>query len=190
MKFLISCFFLLLLFTSTNKILAQSGAPVVNPENMVGIIMYDSDEVIKKIKIKKEPKRTNILKSISVYNNKINEIKIFNYLTFSNVKTFISKKINEAKLTGDYRSMPDAQLKVQEMLDPIRSKIKIQDSILNTNFEKELTAKEYKNWIKYKKGQIKKMKPKAPQRAQRTQSQYRPQNQRNGYGRGTNRRRY
>ncbi|PHS51022.1 MAG: hypothetical protein COB01_11440 [Lutibacter sp.] len=173
-------------FTINTAIFSQQ-EPKVNPENMVGIMMYDSDEVIKKIKVKKEPKRTNVLKSISVYNNKINEIKIFNYLTFNNVKTFISKKINEAKLTGDYRSMRDAQLKVQEMLDPIRSKIKVQDSILNENLEKELTPKEYKNWTKYRKSQIQKLKPKTPQRPK---TQYLPQNQRRGYGRGTNRRRY
>ncbi|MBL4939736.1 MAG: hypothetical protein JKY16_05595, partial [Lutibacter sp.] len=130
MKSLISCLFLLLLFTSTNKILAQNGAPVVNPENMVGIMMYDSDEVIKKIKIKKEEKKIIVKKSIAVYNNKINEIKTFGYLTFNNVKSFIIKKTNEAKLTNDYRSMGESRLKLKEMLDPIRSKIKIQDSIL------------------------------------------------------------
>ena len=154
---------------------------------MVGIMMYDSDEVIKKIKIKKEEKKIIVKKSIAVYNNKINEIKTFGYLTFNNVKSFIIKKTNEAKLTNDYRSMGESRLKLKEMLDPIRSKIKIQDSILNTNFEKELTAKEYKNWIKYKKIQLKKLQPKTPQRPQ---TQHRPQHQRSGYGRGMNRRRY
>ena len=184
MKSLISCFLLLLLFTPINKILAQNATPKVNPENMVGIIMYDSDEVIKKVKIKTASKKIIVKKSIAVYNNKINEIKTFGYLTFNNVKSFITKKTNEAKLTNDYRSFGESRLKVQEMLDPIRSKIKIQDSILNTSFEKELTAKEYKNWTKYKKIQLKNLQPKAPQRAQRPPTQYRSQNQRNGYGRG------
>ena len=174
---------------STNTILfAQQGSNNVNPKNMVGIIMYDSDEAIKKIKLKKEPKKIIVKKSISIYNNKINEIKTFNYLVFNDVKSFITKKTNEVKLTNDYRSMKEARLKIQEMLDPIRTKIKVQDSILNTNLEKELTAKEYKNWKKYQKIQLKKLQPKAPQRPQQ---QYRPRTQRNnGYGRGMNRRRY
>lgn len=193
MKLSIISFILILMLSFNTSIFSQqrnsSGikTPKVNPENMVGIMMYDSDAVIKKIKLKKEPKKTNVLKFIAAYNSKINEIKTFSYLTFNDVKTFITKKDNEFKLTKDYRSMNDARLKVKEMLDPIRSKIIIQDSILNANLEKELTAKEYKNWVKYQKVQVKKLKPKAPQRPQ---TQYQPQSQRNGYGRGVNRRRY
>lgn len=186
MKLSIIPFILVFVLSFSTSIFSQQGSKV-NPENMAGIIMYDSDEAIKKIKLKKEPKKIIVKKSISYYNNKINEIKTFNYITFNNVKEFIIKKNNEVKLTKDYRSMGDARLKIQSMLEPIRSKIKVQDSILNTNLEKELTAKQYKNWTKYKKIQLKKLQPKAPQRPQ---TQYRPQNQRNGYGRGMNRRRY
>ena len=188
MKSTILSLFLALLFSFPFKAVAQQNPSKVNPENMVGIIMYDSDEAIKKIKLKKEPKKIIVKKSISIYNNKINEIKTFNYLVFNDVKSFIIKKTNEVKLTNDYRSMKEARLKIQEMLDPIRTKIKVQDSILNTNLEKELTAKEYKNWKKYQKIQLKKLQPKAPQRPQQ---QYRPRTQRNnGYGSGMNRRRY
>ena len=188
MKFTPFYFTLFFIFSINTVLFAQQGSSNVNPENMAGIIMYDSDEAIKKIKLKKEPKKIIVKKSISIYNNKINEIKTFNYLVFNDVKSFIIKKTNEVKLTKDYRSMKEARLKIQEMLDPIRTKIKVQDSILNTNLEKELTAKEYKNWKKYQKIQLKKLQPKAPQRPQQ---QYRPRTQRNnGYGRGMNRRRY
>lgn len=175
---------LFFIFSINTILLAQQGANDINPENMAGVIMYDADEAIKKIKIKKDPKKIIFKRSLSTYNNKINEIKTFNYLVFKDVKSFIIKKTNEVKLTKDYRSMKDARLKIQEMLDPIRSKIQVQDSILNTSLEKELTAKEYKNWTKYKKNQLKKLQPKAPPRPQR---QYRPRTQRNGYGRGMNR---
>ena len=190
MKSIIFSFLLVIIVSFPSEMSGQQKAPKVNPELMAGIIMYDADEAIKKIKIKKEPQKVSTFKAISFYNNKINEIKTFNYIVFNDVKSFITKKTNEVKLTNDYRSMKEARFKIQEMLDPIRSKIKVQDSILNTNLEKELTAKQYKNWVKYKKIQFKKLQPKTPERPQQ---QYSPQSQRNnGYGRGggMNRTRY
>jgi len=175
MKLLKNYILVTFFLTFTTVLLSQQKAPKVNPELMAGIIMYDADEAIKKIKIKKEPQKFSTFKAISFYNNKINEIKTFNYLVFNDVKSFITKKTNEVKLTNDYRSMKEARLKIQEMLDPIRSKVKVQDSILNTNLEKELTAKQYKKWVKYKKIQLKKLQPKAPER---------PQSQRNSQGIG------
>lgn len=186
MKLSIIPFILVFVLSFSTSIFSQQGSKV-NPENMAGIIMYDSDEVIKKIKLKNEPKKIIVKKSFSYYNNKINETKIFNYITFNNVKEFIIKKNNEIQLTKDYRSMGDARLKIQSMLEPIRTKIKIQDSILNTILKEELTAKQYKNWTKYKRLQLRTLQPKAPPRPQ---TPYRSQSQRNGYGRGINQRRY
>lgn len=187
MKTLIFCLFLLLLFTSTNKILAQNGDSDINPENMSEIFMYDSDEALKKIKLKDESKKIFTIKAISVYNNKINEIKIFNYLTFNDIKSLVTKKINEAKLTNDYRPLAEVKVKVDEMLEPIKEKVKEQRLQLNSTLEKELSGKQYKNWLKYEKLQLKKLKPKA---TPRPQPQYRPQPRRNGYGGNRSGRRY
>lgn len=188
MKSIIPFFTLIFIFYfSTISYSQQDASPEINPEKMVEIIMYDSDEVIKKIKIKMDPKKAIIAKSISVYNNKIHEIKTFNFHTFSDIKSFVTKKINEAKLTNDYRSMGDVKIKMDEMLEPVRTKVTAQKNILNTAFEKELTAKQYKNWIKYQKRQLEKLKPKAPERSQ---TQYQPQSQRNGNRQGMNRRTY
>ena len=187
MKSLIFYLFLLLLFTSTNNILAQKGGSDINPENMAEIFMYDSDETLKKIKLKDESKKIFTIKAISVYNKKINEIKTFSYLTFNNIKSLVTKKINEAKLTKDYRPLAEVKMKVDEMLEPIKEKVKEERLQLNSTLEKELSGKQYKNWLKYEKLQLKRLKPKAPPRPQ---TQYRPQSQRNGYGGGRNGRRY
>ena len=188
MKTSISSLYLLLLFIAPINIIAQNGPSDVNPENMSEIFMYDTDEAIKKVKIKKEQKQIIIIKAISIYNNKINEIKTFNYLTFNEIKSLITKKINEAKLTKDYRPLAEVRVKVDEMLDPIKEKVKEQRTKLNSTVEKALSTKQYKSWLKYEKLQLKRLKPKAPPRPQQ---QYRPQSQRNnGYGRGMNSRRY
>tara|TARA_R110001583_G_scaffold163880_2_gene316347 strand:- start:1633 stop:2202 length:570 start_codon:yes stop_codon:yes gene_type:complete len=189
MKSLISSLSLLFLFIAPISIMAQSGPSDVNPENMSEIFMYDSDEALHKIKVKDEQKKIVTIKAISVYNKKIHEIKIFNYLTFNDIKSLVTKKFNEAKLTKDYRPLAEVKVKVDKMLQPIKEKVKEQRTILNSTLEKELSSKQYKNWLKYEKLQLKKLKPKAPQRSQQ---QYSPssQSQRNGYGSGRNRRRY
>lgn len=71
---------------------SQMAQPLMNPENMAGIFIYDSDEVLKKIKVNETTKQQVLTKAITKYNNKINELKAFNYETFTNVKTFLDKK--------------------------------------------------------------------------------------------------
>jgi len=138
----------------------------IQPENMVGIIMYDIDEVLKKTKVKKAPKKAIVSKAISQHNNKINELKTFNYETFDDVTSFLTKKRNEAKLNRDFSTMKESQMQANEMLAPIRSKVKFQKNKLNTTLEKELSEKQYKAWLKYQQSELKKLKPKATEKPQ------------------------
>lgn len=188
MKSIFISFILVILVLQPSKIHSQQKAPEVNPELMAGIIMYDTDEALKKIKVKKEPQKVIVIKAISLYNNKINEIKTFNYITFNNIKSYITKKLNEVQLTKDYRSMEEVRMKVKDMIDPVKEKVKNQKTILNETLEKELSAKQYKNWGKFQRSELKKLQPKAPVR--QTQSNYSSQRRmrgNRGYG-GMNRR--
>jgi len=164
---------------------SQMAQPKVNPQNMARIIMYDYEEVIKKLKIKKEPKQTVIAQAISKHNSKINELKTFNYETFDNVTSFLTKKRNEAKLSRDFSTMRESQMQANEMLAPIRKKVLLQKNALNTTFEKELSDKEYKKWLKYQEAELKKLNPKAKQN-QPSQSGQRSQGsgQKRGMSRG------
>lgn len=143
----------------------------INPENMARIIMYDYDEVIKKLKVKKVPKKSVVISAILKHNNKINEIKTFNYETFDDVKSFLTKKRNEALLNRDFSTMRESQMTANEMLAPIKAKVMRQKTMLNTTFENELTEKQYKTWLKYQQSELKKLNPKAPQSQQQKSSQ-------------------
>lgn len=134
--------------------------PQISPENMAGILMYDSDEVIKKVKVKNSPQQTLIIKAISKYNNKINEIKTFNFETFTKVKTFLDKEKNEAMLNRNNITMKEARIQANEMLLPIREKVQEQQTLINTIFEKELSPKQYKTWLKYQEKKHNELKPK------------------------------
>ena len=159
----------------------------VNPQNMARIIMYNYEAVIKKLKIKKAPLKTVIMHAIYKHNNKINEIKTFNYETFDNVNKFITKKRNEAMLNHDFSMMKESQMQVNEMLAPIRKKVRLYKNTLNTTFEKELSEKQYKKWLKYQEAELKKLTPKAPQNQNNQQIQ---RNRGQQQGVGMNRRRY
>ncbi len=140
---------------------SQIEQPKVNPQNMARIIMYDYEAVIKKLKIKEAPLKTIVMQAIYKHNNKINEIKTFNYETFDNVSTFLAKKRNEATLNRDFRTIKESQMQASEMLAPIREKVLLQKTTLNTTFEKELSEKQYKTWLKYQEAELKKLNPKS-----------------------------
>jgi len=164
---------------------SQMTQPKVNPQNIARIIMYDYEEVIKKLKIKKAPLKTVVMHAVSKHNNKINEIKTFNFETFDNVSKFLSKKRNEAMLNRDFSTMKESQMQANEMLAPIRKKVQSQKYTLNTTFEKELSEKQYKKWLKYQEVELKKLNPKAPQSQQNKSSKgSRGSGQKKGMSRG------
>ena len=160
--------------------------PQMNPENMAGILIYDSDEVINKVNLKNAPQQTLIIKAISKYNNKINEIKTFNFETFTKVKTFLDKKRNEAMLNRDNIAMKEARIQANEMLLPIREKVQEQQALINTIFEKELSPKQYNTWLKYQEKKHNELKPKIPENMQMQGSGQRSKGrgQKQGMGRG------
>ena len=149
----------------------------VNPQNMARIIMYDYEEVIKKLKIKKAPLKTVVMQAVSKHNNKINEIRTFNFETFDDVRKFLTKKRNEAMLNRDFTTMKESQMQANEMLAPIRKKVMLQKNTLNATFEKELSEKQYKTWLKYQEAELKKLNPRAPKAQQNKSGQ---QSQRSG----------
>lgn len=140
--------------------------PQINPENMAGILMYDSDEVTKKLNVKNTQQQTLIVKTISKHNNKINEIKTFNFETFTKVKTFLDKKKNEAMANRDNIAMKEAKIQANEMLLPIREKVQEQQALINTIFEKELSPKQYNTWLKYQEKKHNELNPKTLENSQ------------------------
>lgn len=158
----------------------------INLETMAGIIVYDADEVIKKLKIKNTSQQTTIVKAISKYNIKIHEIKTFNFETFSKVKTFLDKNKNEAMLNRDNITMLEAKIQVTEMLLPIQEKVQEQKTLINTIFEQELSPKQYSAWIKYQEKKHHEIRSKTTenQQMQGSRQGLKGSGQRQGMGRG------
>jgi len=158
-------------------------AQEVSPQNMAGLIMYDNEVVIKKLKIKTASKKILVTQAISKHNAKINELKTFNFETFDKVKFFLAKKRNEAMANRDFRTMREAQMQAQEMLAPIKTKVRVQKNMLNKTFEQELSEKQNKTWLKYQQAELKKLNPRAQEKQQ---TQRNSQGSRRGQGRMNN----
>ncbi|NOQ91893.1 MAG: hypothetical protein GQ552_04160 [Flavobacteriaceae bacterium] len=138
----------------------------IKPENMAGILLYDTDEVIKKLKIKESPKQVLIEDAIDSYNNNISEVKAFNNQLFDEVKIYLGNARNEAKINNDKFLMKEASQNAKEMLKPVQEKVKKHHEILNFAMENILTDKQFSKWNKYQKKKFAELKPSSSNNSQ------------------------
>ena len=130
----------------------------ITPEMMAGILMYDYDEVIKKLKIKDEKTQLNVERAINRYNNKINEIKTFSIDVFSKIKYIIDEKTANSQ-NSNIDDFMEARYQIKDMLKPIQEKVDEQQKVLNESLAKDLSEKQNKKWLKYQLAKIKELRP-------------------------------
>ncbi|MCF6214407.1 MAG: hypothetical protein L3J45_10340 [Flavobacteriaceae bacterium] len=159
----------------------QTGKSQFSPEKIKLFVFYDSDVIIKKIKLKDKAKKAKLSNLIESYNDKMTEIKAFDSGVLLMAKTYLAQRIKEAKQDHDPYIVKEGQIKTKEILGPLRKKIKMQRVFLNTELKKFLTDKQYNKWLKYQKRKSvttnKKMSTK-PQMKMRGQRQSQGQNRR------------
>jgi hypothetical protein len=134
----------------------------VNVKKLAGIITYDYDEIIKRLKVKKIENKKFVAQAIDSYNQKINELEIFNTDTFISVKHYINQKTQEAQLSNDINILKEAKIKVDETLQPLKDKVALAQNKLDKKLEISLNAKQFKTWNKYVKRKKEALKPKRP----------------------------
>lgn len=165
-------FVIIFILTSTIAFSQQKGSHSgnaqmqVNVKKLAGIVPYDTNDVIKRIKIKKTENKNFVEQAIDKYNQKINELEIFNTDIFTSVKLYINQKSQEAKLSNDINILREAKIKVDETLQPLKDKVAKAQNVLNKELETSLNTKQLKTWSKYVKRKKEALKPKAPARPQ------------------------
>jgi len=170
MKFINKIAIIILLLTSTTVLPQQNGnnsgnKPMhINVKNLAGIVPYDYNEVIKKLKVKKQKNKDFVEQAIDKFNQKINELQIFNTDTFTFVKHYINQKSQEAQLSNDINILKEAKIKVEETLQPLKDKVALAQNKLNKELETTLNAKQFKTWGKFVKHKKDALKPRAPSR--------------------------
>jgi len=121
----------------------------VQPKNVSMFIVYNSETVFKKIKLRDKSKIKTLGAVLENYNNKIIEIKAFESEPLNVAKTYIKQKQKEAQQSGDYSIMQEARVRVKEIIAPLQQKLKNEQNLLNLKFKKDLTPKQFEKWLRY-----------------------------------------
>jgi len=127
--------------------------------DVAGIFYYDTEKVVKKLKVKKEEKQSLITKALRNYNFKIKEILFLNSEKFSDLDVLVNSmpkgKDNDARL--------ELREKVEEIIRPIRDSVHENEKELNLILKDLLSEKQFKKWLKYQKNKKESLKPKRPE---------------------------
>jgi len=120
-----------------------------NINRMAGIVMYDENKVLKKLKIKDLKKAQKIRTYIRDYNKKMEGLKLKYYKEIKTAKAMAEAKRKEAMQKQDREIMRDARSEIREKLAPVRNEAKQYQNLLNEKMEKILSEKKLKKWKKY-----------------------------------------
>jgi len=118
-------------------------------EKMAGLAPYDEDKVLKKIKVKKEPKVSQVRALLRDYNKSIENIKLKHHQRIEETKNFVRTKRAEAQQNRDFEMMQVVRQEAQERLEPVREEVRAQQKVLNQKMKELLSKRQYKKWKKY-----------------------------------------
>ena len=125
----------------------------------VGIFYYEEEKAIKKIKIKAKKLKYGVKREIIAYNSKIKEI---SFLKNAELKE-VTSIVNAANTPSDRAVIDEIRTRIHKVMNPIKDSIKSFETRLNANLEKQLSQKQYKNWLKYQRRKKREMAPKPPE---------------------------
>jgi hypothetical protein len=132
--------------------------PDFNAKKAAGLITYELDEVITKLKIKELDSQIEIGKALKVYNTKVDELVFANAATFQQLEDEFDRNVQIAMQRRDRSQMDGVKAKIQQLIPPIRKQILAEEQVLNEMMAGILTEKQNKKWLKYqsqKKGNYK-----------------------------------
>lgn len=158
--------------------------PKFNAKNSANIFYYELDEVVEKIKIKKDEIESATKKSLRIYNNKIKDISFLNFQKLNDLDLIVNSLSEQAY--SDRELVLNVRKKIQEIITPIRDSINKNEKALNATLKDVLSKKQFKKFIRYQKEKKKSLRPKPPKQNQQNSSPMRNNrgNRRGGMGRG------
>lgn len=146
--------YLILLFTAVffaNTSFAQMSPPDFNAVEAAGLIKYDSDKVIKKLKIQKDSVKTLVSKYIQTYNQEIDNLIFIHGNTLKELENEFDRNVKIAFQNRDRSQMDGVKAKIKQTIPPIRYEVNEFEKALNERLAQILTEKENKKWLKYQK---------------------------------------
>lgn len=148
LKYLIPLFATVFL---ANNLLAQISPPDFNAVEAAGLIKYDSERVIKKLKIQEDSIIILVSKHIQTYNQEMDNFIFIHGNTLKELENEFDRNVKIAFQNRDRSQMDGVKAKIKQTIPPIRYEINEFEKALNERLAQILTEKENKKWLKYQK---------------------------------------
>ena len=123
--------------------------PEFHAEEAAGIFYYDADQVIKKLKISKEPDKLKAKEALFTYNGKISDLSTENAQVFKELENEFNRNLKIAMQNRDRSQMAGIREKIKETIPPIKMQVYEEEKVLNDAMETLLTDKQNKKWLSY-----------------------------------------
>lgn len=138
-----------------------------NASDAAGIFYYETDEVIKKIKVKDDQLKFKVKKALSNYNFKIKEIAFLNSVKLNDLdKLMAAMRDSQPTNLQDNSSNSDERQNMRKaigkVIRPIKDEILSNEEVLNKTLEEILSEKQNKKWLKYQNNIKESLQPQRP----------------------------
>jgi ribosomal protein L19 len=133
-----------------------------NASDFSGIFYYNLEGVSKKIKIKKDALKSRVNKVLRTYNDKVKEISFLNSTALKEMDVVVNSKTQS--LDDRIENRMQIRTKIDDLIRPIRFKLKESEALLNNSLEGVLSEKQFKKWLKYQNKITKIQMPKLPKK--------------------------
>ncbi|MEM7552223.1 MAG: hypothetical protein AAF363_21240 [Bacteroidota bacterium] len=127
--------------------------PDFDAEKAAGIVIYDYEKVVKKLKVKDETKAKDIAQAIYEYNIKMDEMVMENGVTLQNLEDEFQRNVQIAIQNRDRSKMNGVKNEIQQTIPPIRMKTNQEQEKLDEAMKSILDEKQFDKWVKYQKSQ-------------------------------------
>ena len=166
----------------------QREVKILKATDIAGILYYDVNKVIKKVKIKNDDLKKSVSKAFNDYNFKIKEISLLNADKLRVLDVLMKSRRGSGRRgqndDNETNKGDDFRQKMRKIIRPIRREIGENEVILNETLKGLLSEKQMKKWLKYQKAEKDKLKPKRPQANENQRQQQRQNRNGNGARRG------
>lgn len=125
--------------------------PEFNAIEKARIITYDTEEVIKKLKITDDSISKEVSMLLATYNSKMDNLLLLHSRTLKDLEKEFDSNVKIAMQNRDRSQMSEVKNKIKQIIPPIRYEVSEHENSLNEALKNILTEKQYKKWLKYQK---------------------------------------
>ncbi len=127
--------------------------PEFDAEEAAGLISFDIDEVIKKLKVSETGDKRRVAEALSAYNVKVYELSVTHGATLQNLEAEFDENVKIAMQNRDRSRMNGVRERIKLIIPPIRKEVMAAENVLNQSMATILDDKQNKSWLKYQRRQ-------------------------------------